>query len=135
MRTPSKRAFTLIELLIVIVIVGILAAIAIPRFANVRAKGYVTSMQDDLRRLSTAQQRHLAASSTYADAAALASSGFTLSTGNQFVSTAATPTGYSAVITNPGVTAGTRRCGIYGGAGPAPAGMPAGTAAGTPVCW
>jgi len=49
-----RKGFTLIELLIVVVIIGILASIAIPKFANTKEKAYLTSMKSDLRNLVTA---------------------------------------------------------------------------------
>jgi prepilin-type N-terminal cleavage/methylation domain-containing protein len=52
----STRGFTLIELLIVVVIIGILAAIAIPKFANTKGKTYIGAMKSDLRNLATAQE-------------------------------------------------------------------------------
>ena len=43
--------FTLVELLVVMVVLGILAAIAIPRFMDQRAQGYNTTALTDLRNL------------------------------------------------------------------------------------
>ena len=63
----NKKGFTLIELLIVVVIIGILAAIAIPKFANTKEKAYVASMKSDLRNLITAQEAYFSDNnSTYA---------------------------------------------------------------------
>jgi prepilin-type N-terminal cleavage/methylation domain-containing protein len=54
----NRKAFTLIELLIVVVIIGILAAIAIPKFASTKEKAYVTAMRSDLRNMMTAQESY-----------------------------------------------------------------------------
>jgi prepilin-type N-terminal cleavage/methylation domain-containing protein len=53
-----RQGFTLIELLIVVVIIGILAAIAIPKFANTKEKAVVASMKSDLRNLASAQESY-----------------------------------------------------------------------------
>jgi type IV pilus assembly protein PilA len=54
----NRNGFTLIELLIVVVIIGILAAIALPKFGETRQRAYVSAMQSDLRNLQTAQEMH-----------------------------------------------------------------------------
>jgi len=59
MKTNNK-GFTLIELLIVVVIIGILAAIAIPKFANTKDKAYVAAMKSDLRNLATYEEQYAA---------------------------------------------------------------------------
>src|SRR5437762_4841768 len=56
----NKKGFTLIELLIVVVIIGILAAIAIPKFAKTEDKAYVAAMKSDLRNLATQEEQYAA---------------------------------------------------------------------------
>ncbi len=56
----NRKGFTLIELLIVVVIIGILAAIAIPKFANTKDKAYVAAMKSDLRNLATYEEQYAA---------------------------------------------------------------------------
>ncbi|MEO7648280.1 MAG: prepilin-type N-terminal cleavage/methylation domain-containing protein [Gemmatimonadaceae bacterium] len=60
MQNRKRKGFTLIELLIVVVIIGILAAIAIPKFANTKEKAYMATMKGDLRNLATAQEGYAA---------------------------------------------------------------------------
>jgi type IV pilus assembly protein PilA len=59
MFAPRTNGFTLIELLIVMVIIGLLATIAIPKFASSKEKAMLTSMKADLRNLATQEESYL----------------------------------------------------------------------------
>jgi len=59
-RKNGQKGFTLIELMIVIAIIGILAAIAIPQFVAYRQKGYDTQAKGELKSLYTACQAYFA---------------------------------------------------------------------------
>jgi type IV pilus assembly protein PilA len=60
-----RKGFTLIELLIVVVIIGILAAIAIPKFTNTKGKAVVAGMKSDLRNLASVQEGYWVEVRTY----------------------------------------------------------------------
>ena len=54
----DSRGFTLIELMIVIAIIGILAAIAIPQFNAYRERSYNAAAESDIRNAATAQEAY-----------------------------------------------------------------------------
>ena len=66
----NEEGFTLIELMIVIAIIGILAAIAIPQFSAYRKRSYNSAAQADIRNAATAQEAYYVDFSTYATAVA-----------------------------------------------------------------
>ncbi len=129
----NKKGFTLIELLIVVVIIGILAAIAIPKFAGTKSKAYVAAMKSDLKNLVTAQESYFSDASTYGAVANLTGAGvWAATTGVTAAVTAPTATGYAATATHAGAT-GTTACGVYVGTGTSP--NAAVTVEGEVACW
>lgn len=67
----NEKGFTLIELMIVIAIIGILAAIAIPQFAAYRQRSYNAAANADLRNAATAQEAYYVDNQTYTSNTAL----------------------------------------------------------------
>ncbi|HEY2374781.1 MAG TPA: type II secretion system protein [Gemmatimonadaceae bacterium] len=65
MARSHRSGFTLVELLIVIVVIGILAALAIPRFQSTKGKAYLASAKSDLKNLSTAEESFFYEHRTY----------------------------------------------------------------------
>lgn len=59
-RIDNRKGFTLIELMIVIAIIGILAAIAVPNFMAYKEKGYDAQSNADIKNAYTAAQSYFA---------------------------------------------------------------------------
>jgi prepilin-type N-terminal cleavage/methylation domain-containing protein len=95
----AREGFTLIELLIVVVIIGILAAIAIPKFQSTKGKASFAAMRSDLRNLTTAQESYFYDHSVYTTR--LDSLQFTPSHADSVIISEATATGWAASATNP----------------------------------
>lgn len=128
----NRKGFTLIELLIVVVIIGILAAIAIPKFAGTKQKAYVAAMKSDLKNFVLAEESYFVDNNTYGTRAAVVGANLFLETTGVTVASAnETPTGFQATATH--VSAPGTTCGVYVGTGGAP--NAAVTNEGEVACW
>ncbi|MCH7890249.1 MAG: prepilin-type N-terminal cleavage/methylation domain-containing protein [Gemmatimonadetes bacterium] len=107
----DNKGFTLIELLIVVVIIGILAAIAIPKFSATREKAYFAAMKSDLKNLASQQEIYYSDEYSYTNNAT--SLGFVSSDGVNPTITGGTD-GWSATATHSALAA-TEGCAIYYG--------------------
>lgn len=95
----DRRGFTLIELLIVVVIIGVLAAIAVPKFASTKGKANAAALRADLRNLASAQEAYFHETSYYTTDVTLLN--YTTSPGVVLTILSATKGGWSAQATHP----------------------------------
>ena len=93
----NTKGFTLIELLIVVVIIGILAAIAIPQFAETKGRAFDATSKSDVRNAQAAMESYFVDELAYNSAAL--SSGYTTSPGIAIAS-AGNATGYQVTASH-----------------------------------
>ena len=131
----ARKGFTLIELLIVVVIIGILAAIAIPKFSKTREKAYFSAMKSDLKNLQSAQEIYYSSpGNNYTYASTLAQLGYTASNGVTVTIGASTNTGWGATSIHAALASGTQSCGVFVGDSAAMANATPATAPGVVAC-
>ena len=120
--TEVKVIVFLVGGLFVVVVGGILAAIAIPKFANTRDRAYAAQMKEDLRSLATAEEAYFTANkSTYATTLSGMGSGYRPSKGVTIELGAVSSTGWTATAMH---TSSTRTCTITIGGTASNQGMP-----------
>lgn len=117
----NRRGFTLIEILIVTVVLGVLATIAIPRYNKARRYGYIAAVKSDLENMALSQETHFDDNSQYAsDVATLE---YVLSQGVDITMNEVQPGGWGATGTHVAIPG--FHCGIYYGSATAASGDPA----------
>jgi prepilin-type N-terminal cleavage/methylation domain-containing protein len=107
----TRKGFTLIELLIVVVIIGILAAIALPKIQQTKGKAYASTIKSDLKNFSRVQEDYFYENESYASAADDAN--FAVTDGVVINVSEADARGWSATATHP--LAFPLTCAIYYG--------------------
>ena len=120
----DRKGFTLIELLIVVVIIGILAAIAIPKFNSARERSFRSTVMTDLRNLAGLQEIYHSGNHTYSSS--FTDLEMTWSDGVTITVNEATGTGWAATAAHAGVPS--QQCGVYHGNAAASGGSPAAVA-------
>ncbi|PRX31142.1 type II secretion system protein G (GspG) [Orenia metallireducens] len=102
-RMKAEEGFTLIELMIVIAVIGVLAAIAVPKMSGVTGKAKVAQVQADFKAVQSALEMYYAEHQAYPTLAQLTSSDYIGSdlSGKLAATKSSTDYGYSVTGTDP----------------------------------
>ena len=97
----GRSGFTLVELMVAILLIGLLAAFSTQRVGVIREHGLIVTMRSDLRHLAVAEESYAYDTATYtSDVARLKSRGLQTSPGVELTIQEATVTGWSATATH-----------------------------------
>ena len=122
----SRKGFTLIELVVVVTIIGLLTAIAVPKLRGFKERTWLTTMRSDLRSFGMHEESYYFDTATYTDdVATLQAAGFVTSPEVTVEVTEATILGWSAIVKH---DAFLRECYVFvGDAAPVGTAMVGGT--------
>ncbi len=119
----NRKGFTLIELLIVVVIIGILAAIAIPKFAATKDKAKLASVKSDIRNIETAEEAYFSDNQAYGNYGALQGANLFTATIPNVPTITVNATGYTVSVSNATISSGATSCSVTVGGGGASDGV------------
>jgi prepilin-type N-terminal cleavage/methylation domain-containing protein len=98
---PDRKGFTLAELMVSVVIVGLLTAIVLPRLSMAKDRGFVATMQSDLRQFAAHEESYFYDNGVYtSNLGLLAAGGFLQSAGVTITVAEATATGWAATASH-----------------------------------
>jgi prepilin-type N-terminal cleavage/methylation domain-containing protein len=110
-RPGHPRGFTLVELMIVVIVIGILALIAIPRYRDARHRAFEATLKSDLKNLANQQELHYRDANRYASSMSMLEAAE--SKGVTITINEATNEGWAAIAVHQGLS--DQQCGIYSG--------------------
>jgi prepilin-type N-terminal cleavage/methylation domain-containing protein len=110
----NRSGFTVLELVMVMVILGLLAAIAIPKFVNTKERAALAAMKSDLRNLVTVEESYFVENLRYTTDPGTA---YGVSGGNDPPTITLTTDGWHATMTSANTN---RVCAVFVGSTPAP---------------
>lgn len=101
----NAKGFSLIELLVVVAIIGLLTAIAIPQFLSYRAHAVDSQMKSDLKNAALAMDSYFAENKVYpTSVAAIVSVGFNQTNGVALTIAVPTPSSFTITAAKPSGT-------------------------------
>ena len=111
----GRRGFTLVELLLVVVIIGILASIAVPKITGAREKAFIATVASDLKMMASQMEIYQSENLTYPANVALltdfvSSAGVNISITEANAGTGWAATGYHDALTARSVWSFPGRC-------------------------